>query len=259
MLKRLPVFICLMIAACTCGKKDFGEDLKLRIPPIPNGEFNAYRVMAGEDSIGYYTKLVAHDWVREAPAYALVNVMHTSTGDIATRDSSLVHVSRARLTPLSAFRFIKTGTNLLTTAVNYAEQSAAVSAYSSAGGEKQQLLPMKKNTFDNDQLSFLGRALQLDPKQAILVNVVNPMGPPLGGDVITAGFRMGGDEMVTVPAGVFDCRKVIVKVEQSEVGLWYEKAGTGRLIKYSAAGTDLAMELLPPAPEETSMDRPVQP
>ncbi|MBN2537862.1 hypothetical protein JXB37_06260, partial [candidate division WOR-3 bacterium] len=233
--------------------------LELRLPPIPNGEVCTYRVLAGGDSVGTYETVVVHDWVRESPAFALMNVMRTRTGGVSSTDSSLMQVSRARLAPFNAFRFVRTGEALVTTAVNYGEESAAVSAFTSAGDEQQRMLPRDSLTFDTDQLVLLGRALKPAPDRQFAVKAVNPMGPPLGGTLLPAVFQYGGDESVFVPAGSFDCRKVVLLAGENEIFLWYEKAGTGRLVRYEAPDAGLAMELLPPGPETADLDRPVQP
>lgn len=248
-----------VLCAGQCGRKDFGKDIELRLPPIPNGETSSYRVLAGGDSVGTYETGVSHEWLGESPAYALLNVMRTANAGVATTDSSLVLVSRAGLAPLSAFRFIRSGEALVTTAVNYGEGSAAVSAFTSSGDEQQRMLPRDSLTFDADQLVFLGRALKLAPDRPAAVKAVNPMGPPLGGTLQPAEFRYGGDESVSVPAGGFDCRKVVLLAGVSEIFLWYEKAGTGRLVRYEATNTGLVMELLPPGPETAELNRPVQP
>jgi hypothetical protein len=263
-LRPLAIALCLVaLVSCQCGKRDFDENLNLRLPPVPNGETCLYRVLMGPDSVGTFETVVVQDWFGETAAYVLINVMRIAGEDARMTDSSLVVVARNRLVPLSSFRFIRTGDALRTTGVNYG-QEVAVAAYnnSPAPGEdsvKRQLLPNDKLTYDTDQLIFLGRALRLDPKRPVQVKVVNPMGPPLGGEVQPAEFRTGGDEIQAVPAGRFDCRKVLLKVGDSEVTLWYEKAGTGRLIRYQAPETGVVLELLPPAPGEPTMDRPVQP
>ncbi|OYD16282.1 hypothetical protein CH330_03275 [candidate division WOR-3 bacterium JGI_Cruoil_03_51_56] len=243
MIKRL-VFFCILVLVVQCGKKDLQSELSLSIPSVPDGETNTYRIMALNDSIGTYTTILEHTWIGEVPAFALTLITHSTTGKVATLDSSFIYVSRNKLVPLSSFRFIRIGSVLTTTAANYGPGSVAVSTYR-AGEEKQRLLPYTPKTFDNDELTFLGRALRLEPNKPAKLTILSPMGHPFGGSVREAEFSYGGNEMVTVPAGSFDCRKLVLKTGVSEVEMWYEKSGTKRLIRYRAPSTGITMELLP--------------
>ncbi len=240
----------LLLAAMTCGRTDFQARVTLDIPPVPDGEVCHYRVLARADSVGTYTSLVRHDWLgdEELPVYGLMVVLRLTTGKVATTDSSVVLVRRTNLLPRSSFRFIRTGAALSTTAANYSDKAVAVSSYL-AGEEMQRLLPLSARTFDIDELTFLGRALKFEKNKPVKVAVINTMGPPAGGAVIDAEFRPAGSEMVTVPAGSYDCRKVLLKAMDTEIELCYEKYGTGRLIRYRAEGAGITFELLPGLPE----------
>jgi hypothetical protein len=246
----------LLLAAMTCGRTDFQARLALEIPPIPDGEVCNYRVLARNDSVGSYTTLVRHDWLgdEELPVFGLMVVMRIATGKVATTDSSVVLVRRNNLLPRSSFRFIRTGAALSTTAANYSDKSVAVSSYI-AGEEKQRLLPVSTRTFDIDQLTFLGRSLKFDKNKPVKITVINTMGPPAGGGVLDAEFTLLGDEMVTVPAGTYDCRRVMLKAMGAEIELCYEKYGTGRLVRYRAEGAGMTIELLPAPPEPVTDGR----
>ena len=177
----------------------------------------------------------------------LVLVTRTNAGNIETSDSSLVFMRRSDLKPLTSFRFVKTGSALNTTAANYGENSIAISTWTHSGEEKQRLLPTGPKTFDTDQLTFIGRGLKLDPDHPAVINVVDPMGPPVGGTIHRGEFRIRADETVTVPAGTFACRRFTLNVAENEVELWYERAGTGRLVLYRAGSSGVTIELLPGA------------
>jgi len=246
----------LLLAATTCGRTDFQARIALNVPPIPDGEVCNYRVLARTDSIGTYTALVRQDWLgdEELPVFGVAVVMRTATGQVPTTDSSVVLVRRSNLLPRSSFRFIRTGAALSTTAANYSDKSVAISSYL-AGEEKQRLLPVTARTFDIDELTFLGRSLRFDKTKPVKITVVNPMGPPPGGASFEAEFLLKGDEMVSVPAGSFDCRKLMLKAMDMEIELWYEKYGTGRLVKYRAEAAGLTIELLPTPPEPVTGGR----
>jgi hypothetical protein len=245
MSKRLSLAFLFLLAAVRCGRTDFQARVALDVPPIPDGEYCRYRVLALADSIGSYETFVRHDWLGEdeLPVYDLIVVMRSATGKVPTTDSSFLYLYRRDLRPRSSFRFIRTGAALSTTAANYSDKSVAVSSYIS-GQEGQRLLPATSRTFDIDQLTFLGRSLKFDGKKPVKVSVVNPMGPPAGGVVLDAEFTLAGDESVTVPAGTFDCRKVLFRAGDSEIELWYEKFGTGRMVRYRARAAGMTIELL---------------
>ncbi len=246
----LPIFYLL---SCQCGRTDLEARLNLSLPPLPDGEVNHYRVRALDDSIGTYTTMIKYDWLQPAkpdeeplPVYMVVLVTRTRTGNVPVTDSSFLHVRRDNLTPRSSFRFIWTGPALATTAANYGTQSVAVSSFA-AGEERRQLFPITAKTYDIDGLVLLGRALKLEPKKPARLTVINPMGPPFGGAMYEAEFHLAGDEQISVPAGVFDCCRLELSMGEEQIDLWYEKAGTRRLVRFVAKGSGITIELLPPS------------
>lgn len=253
-MNRLLIAACTILAACQCGRTDLEARLALEVPPLLDGEVCRYRVLAGGDSIGTYTSSLFHDWLEPGlddeepqPVFALILVTRTTTGNVPVADSSLLYVHRHNLAPRSSFRFIRTGNALSTTAANYSVHSVAVSGYAS-GQEVQRLLPVGNRTFDIDGVILLGRALRLETRKPIRISVINPMGPPFGGVTYDADFTWLGDELITVPAGVFDCRRVRLSMGEEKLDLWYERAGTKRLVRYTTSGSGITVEMLPPAP-----------
>ncbi len=233
----------LVFTATGCGRSGFGTGWSFSKPAIPETEALTYRVVTQGDSIGIHKMTVKKGYFKEVPAFMLELVTRTTTGNTETVDSSVVFVSQDSIAPLSSFRFVRAGTALVTTAANYGEGSVAVTTF--AGEEEQQkLLPAEPKTFDVDQLTFLGRAVTLGLGKPAKFNVVIPIGPPAGGGVMKAQFEAVGDEMVTVPAGSFDCRKITLSVGENQVELWYEKAPAQRLIRYHAPDARMAFELV---------------
>ncbi len=245
MLRRLLVCCFLTVIAIHCGKTEVRSGLTVTVPPLPDGERNTYRVLVGPDSIGTYTTVLEHSRFKDVPAYMITLVTVTRPGNVTTADSSIVYVTRDSMVPLSSFRFVKTGSALVTTAANYGEASIAVSAYS-AGDEKQKLFPCGSNTYDIDQLTFLGRAFDLKPEKPVEIAVMNPMGPPSGGSLRTAKLSYLGEESVTGPAGTFDTRKYGLVMGESTVEFWYDKTGTRKLVRYQSVDSGILMELLLP-------------
>lgn len=233
-----------LLAAVQCGRTDLDAGVRLTPVAMVDGESNGYRVVVNNDEVGSYQTVLRHVLFKDVPAYELTIVTKTLTGDVATTDSSILYFGRDSLAPLSSFRFIRTGQSLHTAAANYGQGSVAVSSWR-AGEEEQKLLPFGARTFDSDQLTFLGRVIYLEPKKPQEVGVIMP----LTTTVRAATFEIQEDETVTVPAGTFDCRKLKLTMDTNVVTLWYEKAGTRRLIRYEAEASGVAMELLPTVPE----------
>jgi hypothetical protein len=190
---------------------------------------------------------ITSDVFKERPALRLDLITATTSGAIQTIDSSIVFVSADSLRPLSSFRFVRVGPALTTTAVNYVREAAAIATFA-AGEEVQRLLPFDSRTFDSDMLILLGRAIQLAKDRPVEIKVVNPMGPPAGGGLFEGRVGLVGEEAVTVPAGTFNCRKVVFDLGAYVIAVWYEKTGSQRLIRYETPRGDVSqvMELLPP-------------
>jgi hypothetical protein len=236
-------FVPLAFTATGCGRSHFGTGWSFRKPAIPESEALTYRVIADGDSIGTHRMVVRKGYFKDVPSFMIELVTRTTTGSMETVDSSVVFVSQDTIAPLSSFRFVRAGSALVATAANYGDGSVAVTTF--AGEEEQQkMLPSQPKTFDVDQLTFLGRTVTLGLGSPAKFNVVIPIGPPAGGSVMKAQFEAVGDEMVTVPAGSFDCRKITLSVGENQVELWYEKAPAQRLIRYNASEARMAFELV---------------
>jgi hypothetical protein len=179
---------------------------------------------------------------REVPAYRFDLVARTKEGAVETVDSSVVYATPDSLRPITTFRFIRSSGALITTAANYADSSVAVSTYAQ-GLEKQQLLQAGTGTYDADELIPLGRALKVRGRKQVDLAFVSSVGPPMGGVVIRGSVSAGGEETVRVPAGSFECYKLLFKLGQQSVAVWYEKADAHRMVKYVAAEAEQTMEL----------------
>lgn len=237
--------IAAMIAA-GCGTKDLDATLSLKPPPIAGHEVCRYRILSPAGPAGSYVTDVRTDQQNGTPVYLLGLVTRTLAGNIETTDSSCLVLRQPDLRPLVTYRFVRTGGALVvTTAAKYGEEAVAVSTWTHTGQEFQKFLPTGPGFFDTDQLTFLGRALRPEPDQPVRVSVVEPMGPPAGGSVRAGEFRALGTEAVNVPAGRFDCRKLGLTIGETEIELWYERAGANRLVRYNSVATGISLELLP--------------
>jgi hypothetical protein len=235
------------LAAVNCGRTGPATGMTFTGTALPDGEICEYRLLMAGQVNGAMATMVQRVQFGDVPAYRFDIIARTRNGAVETTDSSAIFVGRDSMTPLTAFRFIRTGGELVTTAANYADSSVAISTYAQ-GKEKQQLLPFGPRTYDADQLVALGRSIQVSGRRPVEISVVSPIGPPLGGSVMPGKIASGGSETVRVPAGVFDCYKMVYAVGQQIVTVWYEKAGARRMVKYDAGSGEQVMELVSTRP-----------
>ena len=247
-MKKLPSFLVLLtLVLGGCGHVSPVSGMKVAGPILPDGEATEYVMLSAGRQIGMFTMTVQHVAFRDVPSYRLDLVAKTRDGAVETTDSSLVFVARDGMVPLTSFRFITTGGATMTTAANYGDSSVAVSAYAQ-GGEHQQLLPFGPRSYDADQLTVLGRVIQIQGRQPIDIRIVSPMGPPPGGAVLNGRLSFLGNEAARVPAGKFDCVKLLFEIGPQKVTAWYEKTGVHRMVRYSTEDGQLDMQLVASRP-----------
>ena len=242
---RRFAFVTLVAAALLagCGKTTVGKGRIIVMPPIPDGEVSQYVMLANGEQNGVFLMAAFRDTFKNQAAWRLELTARTVNGGIPTVDSSIVFVTRDSLFPLTSFRFVKTGNAMVATAANYLVDGVAVSTWS-AQDEKQRMLPRSTQSFDADQLTFLCRALRPPQDRPVNIDVVSPMGPPDGGIVFEGKVGAPGDQSVTVPAGTFDCARIVLNVGPHVIMLWYEKTGSRRLVRYEQMGAGMVMELV---------------
>jgi len=244
------------LAVCFCGKADLGKTARVEVPPLPEGETDTYRILAGDEEIGTYVMVTHRVGSGDAQAWRFDVVSRIQQGSIETVDSAVVFATRDSMKPISTFHFTRTGAALVTTAANYAPGSVAISTYSEQE-QKERMLPTNAVTYDEDELTALGRAIQVPTTgRPSDIQVVSPMGPPFGGAVTDGKIGAGKDERATVPAGTFDCYKLILNVGPNVMVMWYEKTGGHRMVRYATSGGSMTMELLPHDEQAPGTDAP---
>jgi hypothetical protein len=247
-MKQLLLFFVLLIPVLSgCGRVGPVSGMKVAGPALPDGEVTEYVILSAGRQVGVFTMTVQHIAFREVPSYRLDLVAKTRDGATETTDSSLVFVTRDGMVPLTSFRFIASGGARMTTAANYGDSSVAVSAYAQ-GSEQQQWLPFGPRTYDADQLTVLGRGLQIQGRQPIDIRIVSPMGPPLGGAVMDGRLSLVGDEAARVPAGNFNCARLLFEIGPQKVTVWYEKTGVHRMVRYLTGDGEVEMQLVASRP-----------
>jgi len=236
----------LVLSCGRTGQTVLGQNYRIVVPPLPDGELLSYRILAAGQPVGTITLLTRRVQFLETLAFEVTIVTRTLVGKVERYDSAVVFLSRDSLVPLSSFRFSWVGDAFTTTSARYQPGSVGVATYTEQE-EMQRPLPFGPGYYDVDELLMLGRALQIAPGKAAQVTVVVPMSSPLGGTLLEGRFTAKGDEVVTVPAGTFDCTRLGLQMADTETELWYEKAGARRLVKSQTPDAALVMELLPPS------------
>jgi hypothetical protein len=217
----------------------------MSVPPIPDGEATAYRIVEDGKPTGIMVVITSRDEFRDERALRIDLLARSETDSGVTTDSSVLYVTRDSMAPITTFRFVRVNGRLaFTSAANYLPDSVAVTAYTQ-DQQSQKMLPANRRTYDIDELTSLGRAIQFTPGRTGAIRIINPAGPPFGGALIDVKVSPGGEEPIDVPAGTFDCYKLVVNLGPQQVNLWYEKAASRRMVRYEAPGSRLVMELLP--------------
>jgi len=246
-LKRFLFLVLSALVLGGCGRVSTGSSVKVSGPVLPDGEVTEYAILSAGRQTGTFSMAVRHVEFGEVPAYQLDLVAKTRDGAVETIDSSLVFVSRDSMVPLTAFRFIIAGGATTTTAANYGDSAVAVSAYVQ-GNQLQQLLRSGPRSYDADQLTILGRVVQIRGRQPVDILVVSPMGPPLGGNVFEGRISPAGEEVARVPAGNIACSKLHFEFGRQKFTAWYEKTGVRRMVRYRTGDGEMEMQLVASRP-----------
>jgi len=235
-MKRYAVLLCsVSLLACFCGK---GEPA-LKLETLEWNEETSHYVVTVEGEVAgtSFTTIVPRTH-EDRPILEIASMTEVGSESGSTRDSSWLVVRREDLKPVHAFRTVATEGGNLWSETSYSDEEAAVQAMTPVGAKSIEL-PLEKRTFDNDEVTTLLRALQLDEEEDVEMEVV----VGLAGAVIPVSLTLMGNEVITVPAGVFETRRIQMGIAGQFVDLWYEQAGRRRLVRYEAPGSQLVMEL----------------
>ncbi len=87
-----------------------------------------------------------------------------------------------------------------------------------SGKDDVRHITLEQPVYDNEQACYLIRRLPLADDYQTTLTVFSGL---VGGNVVQVPLRVAGRETVTVPAGTFECFKVILNVAMTEQTLWY--------------------------------------
>ncbi len=219
---------------CLCGqagKTVLQPFTKIAVPPIVDGELNLYEWFDTEReslTTGYRTVLI-NRVQSEVPVFKIsttdFNLEHVPT------ESTVVLTTRDVMTPIVSTVVLVNNETLNSITTSYHGDRAEV-VTRIKGEEIRNYIPIGVLTYDVNQLLTLGRAVRIPPQAPLHILVVIPLTTPPGGMSVVARFiRLGGDT-ISVPAGLFDCERMVLEISGRREFYLYEKGGPRRLISY---------------------------
>ncbi|MGC8798289.1 MAG: hypothetical protein ACP5PK_06480 [candidate division WOR-3 bacterium] len=229
--------------------------VQLSPPPIVDGETSVYQWIQDSLLLGY-RQLTINRIQLDVPVFRIVTVdrffplenpspnrpFRTPPANHQT-ESTVVTVTRADLTPQTVLFVPAPNDTLYWVAVDYRHRIAEILTRT-PNGTIENRLPIGALTFDINQLPLLCRSLKILPGPPLHTLIVLPLTAPPGGMSVLAEITISGIDTVVVPAGTFECQKVIVKLPEFEEEYWVEKVGARRLIKYFNRHTGRGLKLM---------------
>lgn len=235
MKRILLVILAILLITVSCSKK---QAPTLQLSPRNWNETNKYQISLDTAVVGTHW-LIYRSISEPEPLIELQSISEIKHATAITRDSTILLFRQHNLKPIFSSKTLSTAGGLITCEIKYADNKAAIKAHLPQG-DKSIDLPININTYDNDQITTLLRAVSLNPDEEKEINVV--IG--LSGTTIPMKIKLVGDEQVKVPAGEFGCHKYLLSFLGREVYIWYEKASPARMIKYFDSAMKMLMELL---------------
>ncbi|MCX7785827.1 MAG: DUF3108 domain-containing protein [candidate division WOR-3 bacterium] len=231
--------ICVILSALliilNCGKKVVPA---IKLSPNNWNEINKYRLLIDTINVGSY-QLIYKSISEPEPVIELQSITEIKQAGIISRDSTVLLLRQNNLKPISSSKILSTSGTIITSEIKYHNNKASIKA-SLPQGKKSIDIPINVNTYDNDQVTTILRAINLAPNEEKEINVA--IG--LSGTTVPLKIKLVGEDKIKVPAGEFDCNKYTLSVVGRNIDIWYEKTDTKRMVKYYDAQANMTMELL---------------
>ena len=240
-------------SSCLCrqaGRTVLQPIARFAPPPVVDGETVVYEwinLRGNSEPLG--TRLMKVSRVNlEIPCFRLYTVDRFPAPDsrLANRyrtESTVVTFNRADLTPLSSLIYPAENDTLLFITTLYQERNARIITRTS-DGDIENRLPTGALTYDFFQLPFLCRSLKIISTEIPLhILVITPLTVPPGGMSTIAELSFAGTDTVGIPAGSFECEKILVHQPYLDEIYWIEKTGARRIILYKNLTTGRGLRL----------------
>jgi hypothetical protein len=195
-----------------------------RHAPWPEQEVSYYDVLKNDTLAGRSTYQVRLTEFNRTPVYEITGINSSVSGPASTiHDSAVALLTRDSLKSVRTFQTRNALVRQDTVISRY--DKGAVTVTTKTGSR---VLPVSSNTFDNSILVIAVRAFDLKPGAKYLLTSLATFGPWTK----PADLEVLGDDTVTVPAGNFFCRKVLLELAGWTMQLWYERDIPHRYVKF---------------------------
>jgi len=232
-MKKTLLLLSILLLIISCPKK---ETSTIKLSPGTWNETNKYRILIDTTVSGSY-QLIYKTTDQTIELQSITQVTQTN---VTSYDSTALVLRQDNLRPISSFKTIITGGATITSDIKYTDNKASIKA-KLPQGEKSIDIPINVNTYDNDQITTILRAIELKVNEEKEINIA--IG--LSGTTVPIKIKLLGEEKIKVPAGEFDCNKYILNVVGRTIDAWYEKTDAKRMIRYFDVQSNMAMELTP--------------
>jgi hypothetical protein len=230
----LILVIGVLLIAISCAKKEVPS---IKISPAKWNETDKYRILVDTTQSGSYVLIYKSG---AEPTMELCVITEITEQNSITRDSTLMILNQENLKPVSSSKVILMRGTTMSAEVKYRKNKASIKAQLPQG-EKSADIPIRINTYDNDEVTTLLRAVELKPLEEKEISVV----VGLSGTSIPIKIKTLGVDKTTVPSGEFLCNKYEITLAGHRIEVWYEESGMKRMIKYFDNQANMTMELLP--------------
>lgn len=245
------------VLVISCGRVDLGsqsERLLLEPGRLAETERLHYRILLAGLELG--TRLQVTDTTTlnvTVPAFSVMTVDRIRLGNIEQTDSTIVQMRRDSLIPIATFRFRRKGPLMVTAAALFRQGGAAgaggsvgITTYEPGTGESYRVLPFGtggSGCGERSLLSWLGKAMVLPAGQEAGLTCAWVLSEPPGGAVVQVNVAADREEVVSVPAGSFECRQLRFVIAGTEtLRCWYSIGDRSRLVKSrSSSGEELEL------------------
>ncbi|MEO0091435.1 MAG: DUF3108 domain-containing protein [candidate division WOR-3 bacterium] len=232
----INIVLSTLLIILNCGKKEIPV---IKLSSSNWNEINHYRVLLDTANVGSYY-LIYKSISEPESVIELQSITEIKQANAISRDSTVLLLKQKNLKPISSTKALFTSGMIITSEIKYHGNKASIKAHLPQG-DRSIDIPVNINTYDNDQVTSILRAIDLKPDDEKEINVV--IG--LSGTTVPLKIKLIGEDKVQVPAGEFDCNKYTLSVVGRNIDVWYEKSTAKRMVKYLDPQAQMIMELLP--------------